>query len=108
MTGQSSSGFVPGPITKVEDTGISILWLQDLALKILYFGGYLSGFKIAEEIALPFAGVVDAIMESLKRDKLVEVRSSQAGGLGDGGVVELGQAEGVVDGAFDCLAQGGG
>ncbi|MBI3159401.1 MAG: AAA family ATPase [Chloroflexi bacterium] len=91
MTGQTgsagntgASSFLPGAITKVEDTGISILWLQDLALKILYFGGYLSGFKIAEEIALPFAGVVDAIMESLKRDKLVEVRSSQMGGLGEG------------------------
>ncbi len=88
MSGQGSpmgaSQFVPGAITKVEDTGISLLWLQDLALKILYFGGYLSGFKIAEEIALPFAGVVDAIMESLKRDKLVEVRSSQMGGLGEG------------------------
>jgi predicted ATPase with chaperone activity len=49
----------------------------------MYFQGYLTGFKIAEEIALPFTGVVDQILEALKREKSVEVRSSQMG-LGEG------------------------
>jgi MoxR-like ATPase len=75
--------FFPPPITKLEDTGLSLLWLQDLALKIFYYQGYLSGFKVAEEIALPFAGIVDQILEGLKREKLVEVKSSQMG-LGEG------------------------
>lgn len=75
--------FVPPAITKLDDTGLSSLWLQDLALKIVYFQGYLSGFKIAEEMALPFAGVVDQILESLKREKMIEVKSSQMG-LGEG------------------------
>ncbi|HWQ04553.1 MAG TPA: ATP-binding protein [Longilinea sp.] len=75
--------FFPPPITKVDDTGLSPLWLQDLVLKIMYFQGYLTGFKIAEEIALPFTGVVDQILEALKREKSVEVRSSQMG-LGEG------------------------
>ena len=79
-----TSGFLPPPITQVEDTGLSSLWLQDLALKILYFQGYSTGFKIAEEMALPFAGVVDLIMESLKREKFVEIKSSQQMGLGEG------------------------
>lgn len=79
----SSANFVPPPITRIDDTGLSQLWLQDLALKILYFQGYLSGFKVAEEIALPFAGVTDLILESLKREKLVEVKSSSMG-LGEG------------------------
>jgi hypothetical protein len=74
---------MPPPIQRLEDTGLSPLWLQDLALKIMYFQGYLSGFKIAEEMALPFAGVVDQILEALKREKLIEVKSSQAG-LGEG------------------------
>jgi hypothetical protein len=74
---------LPPPISRLEDTGLSQLWLQDLALKILYFQGYLSGFKVAEEIALPFAGVTDQILESLKREKLVEVKSSSMG-LGEG------------------------
>ncbi len=75
--------FVPPPISKLEDTGLSMLFLQDLALKIFYYQGYLSGFKVAEEIALPFAGIVDQILEGLKREKLVEVKSSQMG-LGEG------------------------
>nr|MBC8497253.1 ATP-binding protein [Chloroflexota bacterium] len=49
--------FIPPPITKVGDTGLSQLWLQDLVLKVLYFQGYLTGFQIAEAVALPFAGV---------------------------------------------------
>jgi len=57
------------------------LWVQDLVLKVLYFRGYLSGFKVAEEITLPFAGVTDQILVALKGEKLIEVKSSQ-GGLG--------------------------
>jgi predicted ATPase with chaperone activity len=83
QSASSSATFVPPPITRIDDTGLSQLWLQDLALKILYFQGYLSGFKVAEEIALPFAGVTDLILESLKREKLVEVKSSSMG-LGEG------------------------
>ena len=75
--------FVPPPMTRLDDTGLSLLWLQDLVLKIFYFQGYLTGFKAAEDIALPFAGVVDQILESLKREKLLEVKSSQMG-LGEG------------------------
>jgi len=79
----ADSAFIPKAINKVDDTGLSPLWLQDLALKILYYQGNLSGFKVAEEIALPFAGITDQIMESLKREKLVEVKSSSVG-LGEG------------------------
>src|SRR5512139_798546 len=79
--------FTPPPITRVEDTGLSALWLQDLTLKVLYFQGYLSGFKIADEIALPFGGVVDQILDVMKREKLVEVKSAQQIGLGEGSYV---------------------
>jgi predicted ATPase with chaperone activity len=79
----SNAPFNPPPIMSIEDTGLSALWLQDLVLKVMYFQGYLTGYKIAEEVALPFSGVVDQILEALKREKLLEVRSSQMG-LGEG------------------------
>ena len=79
----SGSSFQPPNILSIEDTGLSQLWLQDLALKILYFQGYLSGFKIAEAMTLPFTGLVDQILDALKREKFVEVKSSQMG-LGEG------------------------
>jgi predicted ATPase with chaperone activity len=82
-TTSTAPGFIPPQINSVEDTGLSPLWLQDLTLKILYFRGYLTGFKIAEEIMLPFAGVMDQILMALKQEKLIEVKSSQ-GGLGEG------------------------
>ncbi|MBX3038058.1 MAG: AAA family ATPase [Anaerolineales bacterium] len=81
--GVADSGFSPPQINSLDDTGLSPLWLQDLILKVLYFRGYLTGFKIAEEITLPFAGVVDQLLFTLKQEKTIEVKSSQ-GGLGDG------------------------
>ena len=75
--------FVPSSIQKIDDTGLSQLWLQDLALKILYFQGYMGGFNISEAMALPFTGITDQILDALKREKFVEVRSSQMG-LGEG------------------------
>ncbi len=85
MTGSAaaSAPFIPPPILSIDDTGLSPLWLQDLVLKVMYFQGYLTGYKIAEEVALPFSGVVDQVLEALKREKLIEVRSSQMG-LGEG------------------------
>jgi len=77
------SAFLPPALTTIEDSGLTTLWIQDLALKIIYFGGYLNGFQVAERIALPFTGIVDQILENLKREKFVEVRS-QMGGLGEG------------------------
>ncbi len=82
-TAATNMPFFPPPITRIEDTGLSPLWLQDLILKVFYYQGYLTGFKLAEEIALPYVGVVDLLLEVLKREKLVEVKTSQAG-LGEG------------------------
>lgn len=86
QTGQVSGavgGFSPPQINSLEDTGLSPLWLQDLILKVLYFRGYLTGFRIAEEITLPLAGVIDQLLTILKQEKFIEVKSSQ-GGLGEG------------------------
>lgn len=85
--------FGPHPITQISDTGLSKLWLQDLALKILYFQGYLTGYEIAEKITLPYTSVVDKILDSLKREKFIEVKASTMG-LGEGsyqyGITEAG------------------
>jgi predicted ATPase with chaperone activity len=82
MPTTGSLRYVPPAINKIEDTGLSQLWLQDLALKILYFRGYLTGFKVSEAIALPYAGITDQILEALKREKFVEVKAQV--GIGEG------------------------
>lgn len=70
----------PPPLSKVEDTGISKLALADLVLKILYFRGDLQGHDIAEVIRLPFNGIVDQVLEFLKREKMVEITGTQGFG----------------------------
>ena len=74
--------FFPPPVNSVEETGLQSIYLADLALKILYNSGYLTGFRMAELLALPFNGIVEGILEFLKREKLVEVKG--AGGFGEG------------------------
>lgn len=78
----SGENWMPPPIKSIADTGLNIFYLADLVLKILYFSGFKTGYGIAEEIRLPYAGVVDQVMEFLKRERLVEVRGS--GGFGEG------------------------
>jgi predicted ATPase with chaperone activity len=77
-----SDKFFPPPVATIEDTGLQLIYLSDLALKILYNSGYLTGFRVAELMALPFNGLVEDILEFLKREKLVEVKG--AGGFGEG------------------------
>jgi predicted ATPase with chaperone activity len=77
------AAFVPPQISSIVDTKLSALWLQDLIIKVLYSHGYMTGFRIAEAVALPFAGITDQLLQTLKLEKLIEVKSSQ-GGLGEG------------------------
>jgi predicted ATPase with chaperone activity len=73
----------PPPINTLADTGLNLLSVADLVLKVLYFGGYMAGHQIADIVKLPFTGVLDSVMDFLKREKFVEVRGS--GGLGEAG-----------------------
>ncbi|NOT04800.1 MAG: AAA family ATPase [Anaerolineales bacterium] len=82
-TSAPMGGFTPPQINSLEDTGLSPLWLQDLILKVLYFRGYMTGFKISEEITLPLSGVTDQLLTALKQEKFIETKSAQ-GGLGEG------------------------
>lgn len=79
-TGAISTGWEPAPVGSIEETGLSQGFLQDLALKIMYFRGQLTGHDIAEYMHLPFATVVSPLMDFLKREQMCEVKGS--GGLG--------------------------
>jgi hypothetical protein len=68
----------PPPMRGVDDTGLNLGLLTDLAIKTIYFSGYLSGHQLADRMALPYTGVVDRIIEFMKREKWVEVRGSGA------------------------------
>jgi len=60
----------------VAETGLRPSLLTDLALKTVHFAGELTGQEIAAALCLPFTGVVDSVLASLDRQKLVQVTGS--------------------------------
>jgi predicted ATPase with chaperone activity len=66
--------LVPPCVHSVADTGLDVSFLGDLILKIVYFRGTISGGEIANALHLPFAGVVDAVVESAKATQYLEVQ----------------------------------
>jgi predicted ATPase with chaperone activity len=61
----------------IEETGMSRGFLSDLALKTIYSVGELSGQAIAEQLRLPFSGVVEEALTFLKREQLVSITGSR-------------------------------
>lgn len=88
------SGFIPTVIKKLEDTGLPLFWLQDHILKILYYQGNLTGSQISDALALPFTGVTDSVLNALKQEKLVEIKTS-LGGYGEGAYQYLITQQGI-------------
>ncbi|RME38094.1 MAG: AAA family ATPase [Thermoflexia bacterium] len=77
----SPTEFIPRAPRNIQETGLNLGFLVDLALKILYYEGVLSGYELAERMKLPYAGIVDQVIEFLKREKLCEVKG--AGGFAE-------------------------
>ncbi len=77
---EKEEGFCPQAPRSIEETGISMGLLADLALKVLYFESYLAGRDLAHRMGLPFANVVSVVLEFLRREQLCEVRSASGRG----------------------------
>lgn len=75
-----SSAWLPPTISSIQDTGLNQLAIADLVLKVLYFGGVMAGHAISDVVKLPYTGVLDSVMEFLKREKFVEVRGQSGFG----------------------------
>lgn len=76
----SNKTFEPVAPRTVEETGLNMGILSDLALKILYFESYMTGRDLSTRMGLPFANVVSVVLEFLRREKLCEVRSATGRG----------------------------
>lgn len=71
--------FPPQP-RSIDATGLSLVSIAQLALKTLYAHGSLLGHEIADLLKLPYATVVDDVLEHLRRERLIEVRGSTSVG----------------------------
>jgi predicted ATPase with chaperone activity len=66
----------PAEPRSVEETNLSLAFLATLALKTMYTRGFLRGQEIADSMHLPFANVVDRVLDYLRHEHLTEVRGS--------------------------------
>jgi predicted ATPase with chaperone activity len=57
----------------IADTGLPASFLQDLALKIVYFAGEISAQAIADEMRLPHINVVDSVLGFLVREEFCQI-----------------------------------
>lgn len=75
-------GMYPEP-RSIEETGINQGLIADLVIKTMYFTSYMSGQEISAEIRVPFYGVIDQVINLMKKEQLCEV--SGTSGLGEAG-----------------------
>ncbi|HNW92635.1 MAG TPA: ATP-binding protein [bacterium] len=62
----------------LEETGLSRGFLQDLALKTIYFVGEMVGRDVARNLHLPFTDVVEVLLRHLRDEKYLEVRGGDS------------------------------
>lgn len=91
----------PGPILEefleprsIEETGLHIGFLSDLVLKTIYYAGEYSAQQISEQTHLPFVGVLEPVLDFLKREELVGITGSV--GFGERGYRYTISQKGVV------------
>jgi predicted ATPase with chaperone activity len=80
--GGSVEQFIPEP-RSIEETELNLGFLADLTLKLMYYKSDMSSVEIAEALALPFVGVMQEVLEFIKREELAEISGSK--GFGERG-----------------------
>ncbi|MEJ2733678.1 MAG: ATP-binding protein [Anaerolineae bacterium] len=74
--------LIPRP-SSMEEAELSMGFLADLVLKLVYYKSDMTSVEIAEELALPFRGIIEKVLEFLKREEYVEVTGTK--GFGERG-----------------------
>ncbi len=66
--------------SSVEQTGLELVFIADMALKIIYFQGMITGQALSEHLCLPYFNVLERALSYLKREEYVEVTGSSGFG----------------------------
>lgn len=74
--------FVPESPQSIEETGLNGAFLSDLALKHIYFEGFVGALDVANALKLPYKGITEELLEGLKRERMIEVKGANSGSLG--------------------------
>ncbi|MCL2012647.1 MAG: ATPase [Cystobacterineae bacterium] len=77
--------FVPLSPKTCEETGLPAVFLEELVLKALFFSGGMRGAELVQHLRLP-SPIVDEVVDSLRREKHVELYGSTNLSLGKSGM----------------------
>jgi DNA polymerase III delta prime subunit len=72
--------IAPAEPRSLEDTGLRIGLLADIALKSLYYQGTATGAQVCDLLRLPWTGVVEQVVDFLATEKLVDLRGGKGFG----------------------------
>src|SRR5207253_928228 len=65
---------LPAEPQSIEQTGLTLSFIADLALKTLYLRGQMTMAELSTALGLPLTNVIDKVMEFLKGERLLEIR----------------------------------
>jgi predicted ATPase with chaperone activity len=66
--------------TSIRETGLTMGLLSELALKLVYSAGEIGANEICRELRLPFGNVVQAVLELLDREEMVNIIGAEGFG----------------------------
>lgn len=72
--------LAPPEPRSLQDTGLNVGLLTDLALRLLYYGGIVSGIELADRMRLPWNGVVADLVDFLVEEKWADLRGGKGFG----------------------------
>lgn len=72
-----SSGPVFAAPQSIFDTGLPASFIQDLALKIIYFAGEIAAHAVAEEMRLPHSNIVENVLTFLVKEEFCQITGAQ-------------------------------
>ncbi|MFN2133651.1 MAG: ATP-binding protein [Anaerolineae bacterium] len=61
------------PPLSIEESGLNMGTLSELALKTIYSAGEIGALEICQAMCLPFVGIVQPVLELLDREELVNI-----------------------------------
>src|SRR5688572_13163168 len=72
--------IAPAEPKSLEDTGLKMQLLADIALKYFYYSGTATGVGLAQEMRLPWTGVVERVVDFVAQEKLCDLRGGKGFG----------------------------
>ncbi|NTU80922.1 MAG: ATP-binding protein [Chloroflexales bacterium] len=70
---------IPTQPTSIAETGLTMGFLTDHIIKIIYFTGAITGQRLEEMTKLPFLGVIDKVLEFLKLEEFTDIIGAEGG-----------------------------